>query len=81
MELITGDRPGLLAQVGYAFAHCGVRLQNAKIATMGERAEDVFFLTDRNNCALGKDSQQCLREQLRRMLTDEEELRKRADGV
>ncbi|EAR21499.1 [protein-PII] uridylyltransferase [Nitrococcus mobilis] len=81
MELITGDRPGLLAQVGYAFVHCGVRLQNAKISTMGERAEDVFFLTDRNNRALGTASQQCLREQLRRMLTDEEELRKRADGV
>lgn len=81
MELITGDRPGLLAQVGYAFTHCGVRLQNAKITTMGERAEDVFFLTDRENCALGQASQKHLRKQLRRMLTDEEELRKRADGV
>lgn len=81
MELITGDRPGLLAQVGDAFAHCGVRLQNAKIATMGERAEDVFFLTDRNNRSLEEATQQCLRDRLRRVLTDEEELRKRADGV
>ena len=81
LELITGDRPGLLAQVGYAFAHCGVRLQNAKIATMGERAEDVFFLTDRKNHALSEATQQCLRDQLRRVLTDEDELRKRADGV
>lgn len=81
MELITGDRPGLLAQVGYAFAHCGVRLQNAKIATMGERAEDVFFLTDRNNHALDEATRHCLQDRLRRLLTDEDELLKRADGV
>ncbi|MDN5871406.1 MAG: [protein-PII] uridylyltransferase [Nitrococcus sp.] len=81
MELITGDHPGLLAEVGYAFAHCGVRLQNAKIATIGERAEDVFFLTDRDNHALDEATQQCLRERLRHLLTDEAELRKRADGV
>jgi [protein-PII] uridylyltransferase len=46
MELITADRPGLLSRVGRAFAECGVRVSNAKIATIGERAEDVFFVTD-----------------------------------
>lgn len=81
MELTTGNRPGLLAEVGYAFASCGARLHNAKIATMGERAEDVFFLTDRHNHALDQAVEECLRERLRRALTDEEELRKRADGV
>jgi [protein-PII] uridylyltransferase len=35
--------------VGIAMQRCGVRLQNAKIATFGERVEDVFFITDRNN--------------------------------
>jgi [protein-PII] uridylyltransferase len=25
---------------------CGVRLQNAKIATFGERVEDIFYITD-----------------------------------
>jgi [protein-PII] uridylyltransferase len=49
LELIANDRPGLLSRVGYLFAQHGVRVQNAKIATMGERAEDVFFITDRQN--------------------------------
>jgi [protein-PII] uridylyltransferase len=46
MELICADRPGLLARVGYCLANAGVRLRNAKIATVGARAEDVFFITD-----------------------------------
>jgi [protein-PII] uridylyltransferase len=33
-----------------------VRLQNAKIATFGERAEDVFFLTDAGNRPLAPHS-------------------------
>ncbi|MDQ2694162.1 MAG: [protein-PII] uridylyltransferase [Pseudomonadota bacterium] len=49
LELITADRPGLLSRVGRAFMECDIRLQNAKIATLGARAEDVFFVTDRHN--------------------------------
>lgn len=49
LELAAGDRPGLLREIGRAFQHCDIRLQNAKITTVGERAEDVFFLTDRYN--------------------------------
>jgi len=47
LKLVTADRPGLLAQVGAAFADCGIRLNNAKIATIGAEAEDTFFVTDR----------------------------------
>jgi [protein-PII] uridylyltransferase len=49
MEVIAADRPGLLSVIGWALADCKVRLQNAKIATFGERAEDVFFVTDAGN--------------------------------
>ncbi len=49
VELVTVDRPGLLARIGRAFVESGVRLQNAKIATFGERVEDVFFVTDKDN--------------------------------
>jgi [protein-PII] uridylyltransferase len=49
MEVVARDRPGLLARVGWALADCQVRLQNAKIITIGERAEDVFFITDAHN--------------------------------
>ncbi len=53
LELITADRPGLLSRVGQAFVECGVQLQNAKIATIGARVEDVFFITDRDKHPLG----------------------------
>ena len=45
MEVIAADRPGLLARIGWALADARVRIRNAKIATFGERAEDVFYLT------------------------------------
>ena len=46
MEVIATDRPGLLARIGWALADARVRIRNAKIATFGERAEDVFYVTD-----------------------------------
>lgn len=49
VELITADRPGLLSRIGQAFIDCEVQLQNAKVATIGARAEDVFFITDCHN--------------------------------
>ncbi|WP_027873605.1 [protein-PII] uridylyltransferase [Spongiibacter marinus] len=49
LEVITPDRPGLLARLALIFNDYGVYLQNAKIATLGERVEDVFFVTDEHN--------------------------------
>jgi [protein-PII] uridylyltransferase len=49
MEIVTADRPGLLSRIGRAFADCEIRLHTARIATLGSRAEDVYYLTDRNN--------------------------------
>jgi [protein-PII] uridylyltransferase len=49
MELITADRPGLLSRIGKAFTECNIYVQNAKIATIGARAEDVFFITAQDN--------------------------------
>lgn len=49
LELVTADQPGLLSLVGRMFQKRGILLEAAKIATIGERAEDVFFITDRNH--------------------------------
>ncbi|MDE2234674.1 MAG: [protein-PII] uridylyltransferase [Gammaproteobacteria bacterium] len=49
LEIHTSDRPGLLSLIGEALADCNIRLWNAKITTVGERAEDVFFITDTDN--------------------------------
>ncbi len=46
LEVITPDRPGLLARIGRIFYRFEIQLQNAKITTLGERVEDVFFITD-----------------------------------
>ena len=57
MELITADRPGLLSRIGRAFADCDVRLWNAKIATLGTRAEDFYYITDMDNQPLTREEQ------------------------
>ena len=46
LEVATPDRPGLLARVAKIFVDFNVELKAAKIQTLGERVEDVFFLTD-----------------------------------
>jgi [protein-PII] uridylyltransferase len=46
IEVVAVDRIGLLSRIADAMARCHIRLYNAKIATYGERAEDIFSLTD-----------------------------------
>lgn len=48
LTIIAADRPGLLATVGLLFFELGISVQSARIATLGERVEDVFFVTDRD---------------------------------
>lgn len=52
LEVITPDRPGLLAQLGQIFVHFKLHLHSAKIATLGERVEDVFYITDAEDKAI-----------------------------
>jgi [protein-PII] uridylyltransferase len=52
LEVISPDRPGLLARIARVFVEFGVKLYNAKIATLGERVEDIFFITDQEGNAL-----------------------------
>ena len=44
LELVSGDRPGLLCDIGKVLMEERVDLLAAKIMTVGERAEDVFYL-------------------------------------
>jgi [protein-PII] uridylyltransferase len=45
---MSPDRPGLLARIGGVFLQFGIHLLNAKIATLGERVEDIFFISDKH---------------------------------
>jgi len=70
MEVTTGDRPGLLARISTGMIECNVLLQNAKIATFGERAEDIFFITDSNNQSLNQKVQNCLKKTITHLLDE-----------
>ena len=48
LEVIAQDRPGLLHHVAKAFLRCKISLISAKVSTFGERAEDIFYITDRD---------------------------------
>jgi [protein-PII] uridylyltransferase len=52
MEIVASDRPGLLCQIGQVLRSHRVGIQAAKILTVGERAEDVFYVTDATGAPL-----------------------------
>ncbi|MGL5292795.1 MAG: hypothetical protein ACRC9V_03275, partial [Aeromonas sp.] len=56
--------PGLLARIGAVFQQCELSLHAAKIATLGERAEDFFSLTNLTGEPLSVTQQQQLEERL-----------------
>jgi len=45
MELKTHDRPGLLSCVAQVFLQQDIQLSNAKLVTLGDQVEDVFFIS------------------------------------
>jgi [protein-PII] uridylyltransferase len=44
LEVVAGDRPGLLARIAWLLAQANVDVVSARINTLGERAEDVFLI-------------------------------------
>ena len=46
LEVITPDRPGLLATIAGIFMEHGIQLNSAKITTLGERVEDIFYISN-----------------------------------
>jgi len=68
LELVAADRPGLLSEVGKVFKAQHVAINGAKIMTVGERAEDVFYITDTDGFELQTESCDKLKEALVRAL-------------
>ncbi|KMK52366.1 protein-PII uridylyltransferase [[Actinobacillus] muris] len=59
-ELFTLDREGLLAHIGDIFNRLSLNLLNAKITTIGERAEDFFVVSNNRQQALSEAEKQAL---------------------
>ncbi len=76
LEVISPDRPGLLACIGKVFMDFDIQLLNAKIATLGERVEDIFFIADADGKPLA-DPQLC--QKLQQEIC--EQLDKRVDKI
>jgi [protein-PII] uridylyltransferase len=55
LELVAADRPGLLSEVGKVFRAERVAINGAKIMTVGERAEDVFYISGADGGPLPED--------------------------
>ena len=45
LSIVASDRTGLLYQLACVLARYGTNLRNAKINTLGDRAEDVFLIS------------------------------------
>mgnify|MGYP002135307116 CR=1 FL=1 len=56
----AGASAGLLFGIAETLVRHGINLHTAKIATLGERVEDVFFITDADNQPLA-DPELCAR--------------------
>jgi [protein-PII] uridylyltransferase len=68
LEVVAGDRPGLLSEIGKVLWNQRVELHGAKIMTVGERAEDVFYVTDESSRPLDEARRSALAGALQRAL-------------
>jgi [protein-PII] uridylyltransferase len=68
LEIMVQDRPGLLYDIGSALARLGCNIDVALIDTEGQKAIDVFYLTESGK-KLGQQKQELLREVLQSTLS------------
>jgi len=60
LGLVCSDRPGLLAQIAQVFRALGLAVHDARIATFGERVEDIFLLSTADGKPLSTDQHEAL---------------------
>ncbi|WP_024792295.1 [protein-PII] uridylyltransferase [Candidatus Ruthturnera calyptogenae] len=68
LEINVIDKQGILSNIAYVFFELDISLINARIATMGERVEDVFFISNAKNQPLSMVEQLALKEALEERL-------------
>ena len=70
LELYTHDRPGLISIVAQVFIDCKIHLINAKLVTLVDQVEDVFFITTLEHRILSTDRKLQLKKALLLALTN-----------
>ncbi len=74
LEINCPDQSGILATIGKVFAENNIVLKDARITTLGERVEDLFFITDQNGLLLegaaAEDLQEAIKSELESRLTN-----------
>ncbi|TCM63827.1 UTP--GlnB (protein PII) uridylyltransferase GlnD [Acinetobacter calcoaceticus] len=70
VEISTLDHPGLLAKIGGLFMMQGLDIHSARIATLGERAEDIFFVTKQDAIPMSAEEAQLFAQQLKAALDE-----------
>jgi [protein-PII] uridylyltransferase len=68
LEIAATDRPGLLSAIAEAMVARKVRLIDARVATFGQRVEDIFQIADGKGRALDEDECRALEKELRKRL-------------
>jgi len=68
VEIATTDRPGLLSAIAESLVGAGVRLHDARVATFGQRVEDVFVVSTRAGAPLDDADAETLERELRERL-------------
>lgn len=70
IEISTLDQPGLLAKIGGLFMMQGLDIHSAKIVTLGERAEDIFYVTKKNDIMMSEEEADTFAKQLKAALDE-----------
>ncbi|NMP33267.1 [protein-PII] uridylyltransferase [Thalassotalea sp. M1531] len=69
LEILAADRPGLLASFAQVFQDLKLHIHTAKITTFGEKAEDVFTVSNADGQQLTEQEKTLLSERLRGDIT------------
>jgi [protein-PII] uridylyltransferase len=78
LQVVTPDRPSLLAKIANIFSRFDLVLYNARISTLGERVEDTFYLRTADNQPindkdLGDNLKQTIRNELDSRIKESEQ--------
>lgn len=72
LDIVTGDQPGLLASIAFVFLAHDITIHNAKINTLGNRVEDTFLISGKQNKPLSNEQMKALQQALIHCLSNDD---------